>query len=115
MGKHSKSKPDDIDEQNPKSNKGFERKPNSAVIWFICSIGIFVVSFSLISVVFPGLIISIVDTNLFGEQEHQYGFQFEYEFELSDSEIELALGYLHGLTDASANHTLLWNFEYEFN
>jgi len=67
MGKHSKSKPDDIDEQNPKSNKGFERKPNSAVIWFICSIGIFVVSFSLISVVFPGLLISIVDTNLFGE------------------------------------------------
>jgi len=67
MGKHSKSKPDDIDEQNPKSNKGFERKPNSTVVWFICSIGIFVVSFSLISVVFPGLIISIVDTNLFGE------------------------------------------------
>ena len=31
----------------------------------------------------------ISDTNVFGEQEHQYGFQFEYEFELSDSEIEL--------------------------
>jgi hypothetical protein len=57
----------------------------------------------------------ISDTNVFGEQEHQYGFQFEYEFELSDSEIELALGYLHGLTDASANHALLWNFEFEFN
>ena len=67
MGKHSKSTRDDIDEQNPKSNKDFERKPNSTVVWFICSIGIFVVSFSLISVVFPGLIISIVDTNLFGE------------------------------------------------
>ena len=67
MGKHSKSKPDDNDEQNTKSNKDFERKPNSTVVWFICSIGIFVVSFSLISVVFPGLIISIVDTNLFGE------------------------------------------------
>ena len=67
MGKHSKSKPDEIDEQNPKSDKGFERKSNSAIIWVICSIGIFVVSFSLISVVFPGLIISIVDTNLFGE------------------------------------------------
>ena len=67
MGKHSKSNRDDIDEQNPKSNKDFERKPNSTVVWFICSIGIFVVSFSLISVVFPGLIISIVDTNLFGE------------------------------------------------
>ena len=67
MGKHSKSNRDAIDEQNPKSNKDFERKPNSTVVWFICSIGIFVVSFSLISVVFPGLIISIVDTNLFGE------------------------------------------------
>ena len=67
MGKHSKSNRDDIDEQNPKSNKDFERKPNSTVVWFICSIGIFVVSFSLISVVFPGLLISIVDTNLFGE------------------------------------------------
>ena len=67
MGKHSKSNRDDLDEQNPKSNKDFERKPNSTVVWFICSIGIFVVSFSLISVVFPGLLISIVDTNLFGE------------------------------------------------
>ena len=67
MGKHSKSKPEDNDGQNTKSNKDFERKPNSSVVWFICSIGIFVVLFSLISVVFPGLIISIVDTNLFGE------------------------------------------------
>ena len=57
----------------------------------------------------------ISDTNVFGEQEHQYGFQFEYEFELSNSEIELALGYLHGLTDVSANHALLWNLEFEFN
>ena len=57
----------------------------------------------------------ISDTNTFGNQEHQYGLQFEYEFELSDSEIELALGYLHGLTDASSNHALLWNFEFEFN
>ena len=57
----------------------------------------------------------ISDTNVFGEQEHQYGFQFEYEFEFSDSQVELALGYLHGLTDASANHALLWNFEFEFN
>ena len=28
---------------------------------------------------------------------------------------ELALGYLHGLTDASANHALIWNIEFEFN
>ena len=67
MGKHSKSNRDDIDEQNPKSNKDFERKPNSTVVWFICSIGIFVVLLSSVSIVFPGLIISIVDVNLFGE------------------------------------------------
>ena len=57
----------------------------------------------------------ISNTNVFGEQEHQYGFQFEYEIDYLDSEIELALGYLHGLTDASANHALVWNFEFEFN
>ena len=67
MGKHSKSKPDNSDEQNPKLNKNFERKPNSSIIWLICSIGIFVVLLSLISVVFPGLLISIVDQNLFAE------------------------------------------------
>ena len=67
MGKHSKSKSDSNDGQNRKLNKDFERKTNRAVVWFICSIGIFVVLLSLISVVFPGLIISIVDTNLFGE------------------------------------------------
>ena len=54
------------------------------------------------------------NSHLFGA-ERTTGIQFEYEFELSDSEIELALGYLHGLTDASANHALLWNFEFEFN
>ena len=48
-------------------NKNFERKPNSSIIWLICSIGIFVVLLSLISVVFPGLLISIVDQNLFAE------------------------------------------------
>ena len=67
MGKHSKSKSDSNDGQNRKLNKDFERKTNRAVVWFICSIGIFVVLLSLISVVFPGLIISIVDTNLFGQ------------------------------------------------
>ena len=67
MGKHSKSKPDDTDKKNPKLNENFERKTNSSVVWFICSIGISVVLLSLVSVVFPGLIISIVDVNLFGE------------------------------------------------
>ena len=66
MGKHSKSEPNNNDEQNPQSNNNFERKTNNSFVWIICSIGIFVVLFSLIPVVFPGLIISIVDTNLFG-------------------------------------------------
>ena len=57
----------------------------------------------------------ISKTKVFGEQEHQYGPQFEYEFELGTKEFELALGYLHGLTDASANHALIWNIEFEFN
>ena len=52
--------------------------------------------------------------NVFGEQEHQYGFQMESSFELNDIEYEWAVGYLHGLTDASANHTIIWNFEVEF-
>ena len=42
-------------------------------------------------------------------------FNLNMSLKLSDSEIELALGYLHGLTDASANHAILWNFEFEFN
>ena len=67
MGKHSKSKPDDSDKKNPKLNENFKRNPNGLIVWVICSIGIFVVLFSLISVVFPGLIISVVDVNPFGE------------------------------------------------
>ena len=67
MGKHSKSKPDENEEQNIEFNKNFGKKENISFVWIICSIGIFVVLFSLISVVFPGLIISLVDTNLFGE------------------------------------------------
>ena len=68
MGKHSKSKPKKYDEdQEPEFNNDFEKKSNHSIVWLIFSLGIFVVSFSLISVVFPGLIISIVDTNLFGE------------------------------------------------
>ena len=56
----------------------------------------------------------ISNFNVFGEQEHQYGFQIESSFELNDIEYEWAVGYLHGLTDASANHTIIWNFETEF-
>ena len=67
MGKHSKSKPDENEEQNIEFNKNFGKKENISFVWIICPIGIFVVLFSLISVVFPGLIISLVDTNLFGE------------------------------------------------
>ena len=32
----------------------------------------------------------------------------------NEKEYEWADGYLHGLTDASANHTIIWNFEVEF-
>ena len=67
MGKHSKSKPDDSDKKNPKLNENFQRNPSSSIVWFICAIGIFVVLLSSVSIVFPGLIISIVDVNLFGE------------------------------------------------
>ena len=67
MGKHSKSKPDDSDKKNPKLNENFKRNPNGLIIWVICAIGIFVVLLSSVSIVFPGLIISIVDVNLFGE------------------------------------------------
>ena len=52
--------------------------------------------------------------NVFGEQEHQYGFQIESDFKFNEIEYEWAVGYLHGLTDASANHTIIWNFEVEF-
>ena len=67
MGKHSRSKNNNDGEQNSEVNNVIQRKINNPVIWLICSIGIFVVLLSLISVVFPGLIISVVDTNLFGE------------------------------------------------
>ena len=67
MGKHSKSKPDDSDKKNAKLNENFKRNPNGLIVWFICAIGIFVVLLSSVSIVFPGLIISIVDVNLFGE------------------------------------------------
>ena len=33
---------------------------------------------------------------------------------MSDIDYEWAVGYLHGFTDASANHTMIWNFEVEF-
>ena len=54
--------------------------------------------------------------NVFNKQEHQYGVQFEKDFKpFQDLELELALGYLHGLTDETSNHTILWNIELEFN
>ena len=55
MGKHSKSKPDENEEQNIEFNKNFGKKENISFVWIICSIGIFVVLFSLISVVFLAL------------------------------------------------------------
>tara|TARA_B100000029_G_C17495989_1_gene930888 strand:+ start:453 stop:1178 length:726 start_codon:yes stop_codon:yes gene_type:complete len=57
----------------------------------------------------------ISDTNTFSQQKHQYGLQFESEFEFNDIEYEWSIGYLHGFTDVTANHSLVWNFEVEFN
>ncbi len=57
----------------------------------------------------------VSDPNTFDTQKHQYGLQFESEFKFNDIEYELSLGYLHGLTDSAANHSLIWNFELEFN
>ena len=56
----------------------------------------------------------ISNFNVYGQQEHQYGFQIESDFRFNKVEYEWAIGYLHGLTDASANHTIIWNFEVEF-
>ena len=57
----------------------------------------------------------ISDTSTFGNQKHQYGLQLESGFEFNDIEYEWSLGYVHGLTDSSANHSLIWNFELEFD
>ena len=46
-------------------------------------------------------------------QEHQYGIQLENEFILDEKEYEFTVGYLHGLTDESANHSVIWNLELE--
>ena len=66
MGKHQKS-----NKKNEKSDSNLdshiEKNSNNSIVWLIFSLGIFVVLFSLISVVFPGLIISVVDVNPFGE------------------------------------------------
>ena len=47
-------------------------------------------------------------------QKHLYGVQLENEFDLENIEYEIALAYLHGLTDASTNHMFLWNMGIEF-
>ena len=52
--------------------------------------------------------------NTFHNQEHLYGLQVDKEFQLNGFEYEISLGYLHGLTNASANHMFLWNMEFEF-
>jgi len=68
MGKHSKFNDNNNEKQNPELNEDFGKRSNNSIVWFICSLGIFVILFSLISVIFPGLIISIVDKNLFGDE-----------------------------------------------
>ena len=57
----------------------------------------------------------VSEFNTFDNQEHLYGLQIETEFDLKYIEYEISIAYLHGLTDASANHMFLWNMELEFN
>ena len=52
--------------------------------------------------------------NTYTNQKHLYGFELDKEFEFKDFEYELAIGYLHGLTNASSDHVFLWNMEIEF-
>ena len=59
MGKHSKSKPDNNDEQNPQSNKNFERRTNKAIVWSIFMIGFIIIILSISSAAFPGLLVSL--------------------------------------------------------
>ena len=56
----------------------------------------------------------LTDINTFHNQEHLYGFQFDKEYKINGFKYEISIGYLHGLTDASTNHMILWNTEFEF-
>ena len=64
MGRHARPKDDDHD---PKLDKGLERKSNRGLVWLFFSLGFIIVLLSSVAILFPGLIISIVDVNLFGE------------------------------------------------
>lgn len=52
--------------------------------------------------------------NTFQEQEHHYGIQFEKDLNFKGKEFEFAVGYLHGFSNTSSNHKILWNTEFEF-
>ena len=56
----------------------------------------------------------LTNFSVFPLQEHQYGFQIDTEFEFNNLEYEFSLGYLHGFTEASSDHTVVWNIELEF-
>ena len=56
----------------------------------------------------------ISNFSVFGLQKHQYGFLIEKELRITDYEVEVALGLLHGFTDASADKSIIWNLEFEF-
>ena len=64
MGKHSKSKDDD---QDPKFDNDFKRKSNIGLVWLFFSLGFGIILLSSVAILFPGLIISMVDVNLFGD------------------------------------------------
>ncbi len=68
MVKHRRTKSNKEDEnQDPEFSRNFDGSKNNSLVLFIFGIGFFVILLSLISVIFPGLIISIVDVNLFGD------------------------------------------------
>ena len=66
MGKHSNSNNRKA-EHDSDLDSDVVKKSNNSIILIIFSLAFIVVSLSIISIIFPGLIISIVDVNLFGE------------------------------------------------
>lgn len=66
MGKHSRSN-NKKEKYDSDFDSDVERASNNSIVLIIFSLGFIVVLLSSVSIVFPGLIISIIDVNLFGE------------------------------------------------
>ena len=68
MGKHSKFKSNDKkNNENSELNSESEINTNNSFVWLIFIIGFTVILLSIVSVVFPGLILSIFGDNEFLE------------------------------------------------